>query len=119
MELTRLASFLPPTPSISNATDCAARYSHARTSSWSPQPPKTNSCPKTAPERRPTDPRIPDRSGGRAADEGRHGQPPRPPGCHDDPSGLQARPHLSMTFKQTTHFAVLLSLLESWKCVTE
>ena len=27
--------------------------------------------------------------------------------------------HLSMTFKQTTHFAVLLSLLESWECVTE
>jgi hypothetical protein len=25
--------------------------------------------------------------------------------------------HLSMTFKQTTHFAVLLSLLESWECV--
>jgi len=24
--------------------------------------------------------------------------------------------HLSMTFKQTTHFAVLLSLLESWEC---
>jgi hypothetical protein len=27
--------------------------------------------------------------------------------------------HLSMTFKQTTHFVVLLSLLESWECVTE
>ena len=53
---------------------------------------KTNSYAQAPPQRRPAHPRVPDRGRSRAADEGRQGQPLGPPGRHDDPRGLPARP---------------------------
>src|SRR5215469_173526 len=63
-----------------------------RASSWSRQPPKTNSYPAPTPQRRPADPRVPDRGRGREAHEGGQWQPLGPSRRHHDPCRLPARP---------------------------